>query len=85
MFCIVNKSEDAFTSCSRDRREGNDNWFVLSHKTFDPGIIYIIIRTEDPNLGINHSKTFTSNPNIYMKEIYAPSFSKKMKNFLNWS
>ena len=58
MFCIVNKSEEAFTSCSRDRREGKDNCFVLFHKTFDSGVIYLIIRTEDPNLGINHSKTF---------------------------
>ena len=43
MFCIVKKSEDAFKSGSRDRREGKDNWLVLFHKTFDPGIIYLII------------------------------------------
>ena len=44
------------------------------HKTFDPGDIYLIIRTEDPNLGINHSKTFTSNPTIYMKEFLRTFF-----------
>ena len=43
MFCTVNKSEDAFKSGSRDRRGVKDNWLLLFHKTFDPGIIYLII------------------------------------------
>ena len=81
MFCIVNKSEDAFTSCSRDRRGGKYNCFVLFDKTFDPGVIYLIIRTEDPNLGINHSKTFTSNPTIYMKEFLRTFFIQEEEEF----